>query len=451
MRNIYLFIFVLFAFASSQGIDTVWTRTYGGSNNDIAYSVCPTNDGGYIIAGYTSSLSSGPQDVYIVKTNSTGDTVWTKKFGGASWDGAHYIYQTQDSGYLIAAYTESYGAGGKDVYLIRLDDQGGTVWMKTYGGTNQDVAMAICETHDNGYIISGYRDGPTGWEKGDLWLLKIDDTGDTAWTKTYGGTGEDCGTSIRRTPDNGFIIAGYNSYQSAGGKDLWLLKTDESGDTVWTKTYGGPLEDVGYGVNLTADSGYIVTGYINGTGAWTAGDLWLLKTNADGDSTWTKTYGTFGEDFGFDVYQTYDGGYIISGEVGFNYYTDVWLVRTDSNGDTLWTRTYGGTNTDASLSLAKTADNAYIIAGHTASFGAGNADMYLIKTTQDASIRELNHAVVRMPFETSIVSGNIILPAGEACKVIDISGRITNPKTLSLGVYFVEINGLIARKVIKIK
>ncbi len=443
-----MYIVLLPALFFAQAPDTLWTKTYGGFDNDIAYSVSETSDGKYLVAGYTSSFGAGLQDAYLLKIDDDGDTLWTKTFGGSSMDGAHFVRETSDGCYLIAGYTESFGSGGKDMYLIKTDSAGVIQWTKVYGGVNQDVAYSLCETPDSGYIISGYRDGPSGWVKGDLWLLRTDVHGDTILTKSYGGVGEDYGVSIHVTPDAQCIIAGITSSFGAGGKDVWLLKVDTNGDTLWTKTYGETREDVGYGVSPTGDGGYIVTGYINGSGQWTAGDVWLLRTDASGDTQWTEVYGGAGEDFGFDVFPAVDNGYIIAG-AGWG---DVWLLRTDVTGDTIWTKTYGGSNPDASLALSITSDGGYIIGGWTRSFGAGNADVYLIKTEPDVGIKEENttHVTTRQGRGT-IISGPLHLPAHTQCTVYDIMGERVKPDAISPGVYFIEIDKKIIQKIIKIR
>lgn len=431
--------------------DTLWTRTYGGSANEVAYAICETYNGGFIIAGLTSTFGSGPQDIYIVKIDNNGDTVWTRTIGGISFEAAHGVCETSDSCYVIAGYTESFGAGGKDVYLLKLDAEGTELWNKIYGGPQQDCSYSVCETQDGGLVVVGYRDGPSGWVKGDLWILKTDLSGDTVWTKTYGGAGQDYGVSIKETSDNGFIIAGINSFQSAGGKDVWLVKTDANGDTAWTRTYGGALEDVGYGVHMTSDNGYIVAGYIDGTGEWTAGDAWLLKMDAAGDTVWTKVYGGNGEDFGFDVFPTHDGGYIIGGTHATSG-GDMWLLKTDAAGDTVWTKDYGGAGHESCLGLVVASDSGYVMAGHTSSFGAGAIDFYVVRTEPDMGVAEETKTAASEQYEwATIISGPLILPKNKTYRVFDVSGRVVRPGKLKPGIYFVEIDGEITRKVVKIR
>jgi hypothetical protein len=428
--------------------DTLWTRTYGGPDIDVAYSVCQTSDGGYIATGYTFSFGAGQQDAYLVRINSAGDTVWTRTFGGASMDGAHFVREASDHGYVIAGYTESLGGGGKNMYLIKTDSAGQAEWTRTYSTPLMDVAYAFCETSDSGYIFVGYKNGPSGWIKGDLWILKTDATLDTVWTKAYGGAGEDYGVAIQPTLDGNYVITGTTSSFGANGKNVWVAKIDTNGDTLWTRVYGNNLEDVGYGVCCTSDNGYIVAGYINGTGQWTAGDLWLLKTDASGDTLWTKIYGTSGEDFGFDVYETAEGGYIVAGRRA----NDMWLLRTDASGDTIWTRTYGGMGLESALALDMTSDGGYIIGGYANSFGHGANDFWIIKTGPDVGVEEFNLNVTgenRLP--ATIFSSELTLPAHKQNRIYDIAGRTCKTCDLGPGIYFIEEDGKIIKKLIKVK
>jgi hypothetical protein len=363
-------------------------------------------------------------------------------------DGAHFVREASDGGFVIAGYTETFGGGGKNMYLIKTDSLGNAEWTKTYVTPLMDVAYAFCETPDSGYIFIGYKNGPSGWVKGDLWILKTDATLDTLWTTEYGGAGEDYGVSIQPTADGNYIIAGITSSFGANGKNVWLLKIDTDGDTLWTKVYGYHLEDVGYGVCCTSDSGYVVAGYINGTGQWTAGDLWLLRTDANGDTLWTQVYGTGGEDYGWDVYETPDAGYVVAGRRA----NDMWLLRTDASGDTMWTQDYGGAGTESALAMIMTSDGGYLIGGYTTSFGHGSNDFWLIKTEPDVGVEENTYNdVAREEISTNIISGQLVLPERNECKIYDIAGRIIDHTSLAPGIYFIESKGAIVKKIVKVR
>jgi len=361
--------------------DTLWTRTYGGSASDWGNSVQQTSDGGYIIAGFTGSFGAGAFDVYLLKTDSSGDALWTRTYGGRSDDRGHSVQQTSDAGYIIAGFTGSFGAGYFDVYLVKTDSSGDTLWTRTYGGSEWDHGYCVQQTSDAGYIIAGFT-GSFGAGGFDVYLLKTDSSGDTLWTRTYGGSDFDAGYSVQQTSDGGYIIAGYTESFGAGGYDVYLLKTDSSGDTLWTRTYGGSASDWGNSVQQTSDGGYIIAGYTDSFGAG-GYDVYLLKTDSSGDTLWTRIYGGIDDDHGRSVQQTSDGGYIIAGytwSFGAGGY-DVYLLKTDSSGDTLWTRTYGGSDQDVGYCVQQTSNGGYIIAGHTYSFGAGLADVYLLRVT----------------------------------------------------------------------
>jgi hypothetical protein len=436
------FTLAFLVFLCAEPPDTLWSETYGGGSHDVAYSVIETQDGGYVIAGLSMSYGSGAQDVYAVKTDDEGTVLWTRTWGGYGMESAHHVSETPDGGLIFACYTESYGSGGKDVYVVRTDADGDTSWTRTYGGPLQDCGYCAIPTGDGGYLVSGYRDGPSGWVKGNLWLLRLDANGDTLWTKAYGGPGEDFGFRICQTPDGEYVITGRNSTGDPG--NLWLLRVDTLGDTLWTRVYGGSLIDVGYGVTLTQDGGYAVTGYRDGPGGWTTGDLWLLRTDADGDTSWTKTYGGTGEETGFGIAETPGGGFVISGQTS-TYGTgggDVWLLKTDDQGDTLWTLTFGGYQTDHSLAMDVTGDGSYLVAGYTASFGAGNNDFYLLKTEPDFGVRE--HGVRPTPSRlnmATILGAPFTVPSDGSHELFDIMGRRVEPNSMGDGVYFLSVDG----------
>ena len=376
-----LFALLLVSFGPAQ---ERWTKTCGGTGFDEGNSVQQTTDGGYVVAGYTNSFGAGLNDVYLIKTNSLGDTLWTRTYGGANNDYGNSVQQTADGGYIIAGYTNSFGAGLNDVYLMKTNASGDTLWTRTYGGISAELANSIQQTTDGGYIVAGWTK-TFGAGGADVYLIKTNPSGDTLWTKTYGGTGEDEGWSVRQTTDDGYIISGGTDSSGAGDYDVYLIKTNASGDTTWTRTYGGGHEDKGFSVQQTLDGGYIVTGRMTPA---IQGDVWLIKTNASGDTLWTRTYGGASSDWGFSVQQTLDGGYVIAG-VTYSAGTggaDVYLIKTNASGDTLWTKIYGGPSYDWGQSVRQTTDGGYVIAGETQSYGAGSWDVYLIKTDADGSV-----------------------------------------------------------------
>jgi len=282
MKTIWTTLFLLACVQASlaqPSPDTLWTRTYGGSSDDGAYSVQQTTDGGYIVAGYTASFGAGNEDFYLAKTNSQGDTLWTRTYGGSDYDDASSVQQTADGGYVVAGSTYSFGAGSYDFYLVKTNGQGDTLWTRTYGGSDLDVAYSVQQTANGGYIVAG-ETRSFGARDADLYLVKTDSQGDTVWTRTYGGSSEDWANSVDTTPDGGYIVAGATESFGAGSYDFYLVKTNGQGDTLWTRTYGGSYVDGARSVQRTADGGYIVAG---GTESFGAGlvDFYLVKTGPE--------------------------------------------------------------------------------------------------------------------------------------------------------------------------
>jgi hypothetical protein len=364
-----------------------WTKTFGGARADEGYSVQQTSDGGYVIAGYTQSYGAGGADVYLIKTDLNGDTIWTRTFGGSRDDYGRSVQQTSDGGYVIAGYTNSYGAGGSDVYLIKTDASGDTMWTRTFGGSEWDIGYSLQQTSDGGYVIAGYTQS-SGAGGSDVYLIKTDASGNQAWATIVGGSELDVGYSVQQTSDGGYVVAGYTDSYGAGSDDVYLIKTDLDGDTVWTRTFGGTVDDYGYSVRQSSDGGYVITGYQDFASADTD-DVYLIKTDASGNQVWSQTFGSVNADAGYSVRQTSDGGYVIAGytnavDVSSD---DVYLIQTDASGNQVWSRTFGGVSADAGYSVQQTSDGGYIIAGHTESYGAGSDDVYLIKTNASRNVK----------------------------------------------------------------
>jgi len=431
-----------------------WERTYGGYGIEQGRSIIQTTEGIYIIAGYTESYDAGGGDVYLLKIDAEGDTIWTRTYGGSQRDYSTSLSQTIDRGFIIAGYTQSFGAGESDFYLVKTDPYGDTLWTQTYGGSQTDLGLSIVQTADGGYIFSGETES-FGAGGIDVFLVKTDAVGDTIWTRTYGGSGDDRGYSIAQTSDGGYIIAGETEPLGADDSDIYLVKTDSAGDTLWTHTYGGSDYDRGRSVAQTSDGGYIIVGRTVSFGAGYE-DVYLVKTDADGDTLWTRTYGGDLWDCGNTIANTTDGGYIIA---GYTYSfgigeVNIYLIKINNDGDTLWTRTYGGDGCQIARSVSQTTDGGYIIVGYTDSFGAGEYDIYLIKTDSlgytgieekpSAKPEAFAISAYPNPFNSAVMiavcqAGTPDLPVGQASvpdiEIFDINGRMVEelPRLASLG------------------
>lgn len=366
--------------ASSSGVGTKWEKTFGGAGDDWGYSVQQTSDGGFIIAGSTNSMGSGFWDIYLIKTDSSGNKEWEKTFGGSGSDMANSVQQTSDGGYIITGFTAAIYDDNSDVYLIKADSSGNLVWEKTFGGAGWDVGNSVQQTMYGGYIIAGSTSSFGALYESDVYLIKTDSSGNEEWEKTFGGSEDEAGWSVQQTTDGGYIITGCTDSTANWLPDVYLVKTDSSGNEEWEKTFGGTDQDYGYSVQQTSDNGYVISGKTESMGAGYE-DVYLIKTDSSGNLAWEKTFGGTGWEAGNSVQQTTDAGYIIAGytappETG----GDVYLVKTDSNGNKMWENAFGGTGDEVGYSVRQTSDTGYIITGSTRSMGAGGADVYLIKT-----------------------------------------------------------------------
>lgn len=364
-------------FASSQAQTIAFQKIYGcstASGNDLGQSVSQTSDAGYILAGFSDGFGNGANDIYLVKTDSLGDTLWTKTYGTINEDYAYSVQQTFDGGYVIVGNSDN-SITHSNVVLLKTFSNGNLQWYKTYIDTNYESASSVWQTSDGGYILTGTTTIATPLDY-HINLIKANSNGDTLWTRRYGVFTQ--GNSVQQTSDGGYIIAG-NIYNSISKQNIYLIKTNSNGDTIWTKKYGGSKDDQSYSVRQTMDGGYIITGYTESFSALR--QIYLIKANSNGDTLWTKIINNQNSGgIGMSVVQISDG-YVVTGFGGdiSAQTNDVYLIKTDSNGDTLWTKTYGGTNNDYGYSLQQTADRGYVILGFTESYD--NYDhYYLIKT-----------------------------------------------------------------------
>lgn len=369
-----------------------WAMTFGDLYDDMAHSAQQTSDGGYIVAGETSSLGAGSADFWVLKLTVYGGIDWQKTYGGSSDDVAKSIRQTSDGGYIVAGQSSSLGNILGDIWILKIKSNGDIDWQKAFGGTGSSTANAVHQTSDGDYIVAG-ETSSTGAGDADIWLLKLDPSGNlrSGWPKTYGGADRDAANSIQQTSDGGYIVAGETSSSGAGFKDAWVLKLDSNGTVVWQNTFGGANYDIAYSIQQTTDGGYIVAGETSSSGAGSA-DVWILKLDGSGNlqSGWPKTYGGIYRDAARSIQQTSDGGFIVAGET-YSYGAgdaDAWILKLDASGTVVWQTTFGGTSYDIAYSIQQTTDGGYIVAGETSSSGAGSADFWVLKLNSDGTISQ---------------------------------------------------------------
>jgi len=369
-----------------------WAKVFGGIYPDHAKVVRPTADGGYIVAGDTQSFGAVSKDVWVLKLDSAGNVQWQKTYGGDGPDSASSILQVDNGGYLVAGNTQSFGAGLSDIWVLRLDAAGTVDWQRVYGGPENEWVSAIEVASDCGYILAGRTDS-FGTVGGDLWLLKLDTDGNLAWEKAYGGPNLEHSTSLQRTRDGGYVVAGTTNSFGPGNGDFWVLKLDVDGNVQWEKAYGlktfvppdiyNQNSEFDTRVQQTENDGYIVAGvsYPSPDGR---PHVWTLKLDAAGIVQWQKIYTTTGANTQIaTVLPTSDLGYLLSGKSGsfdlLDPQTYGWLMKIDVSGNTLWKKRYSGLEHDALAAVSRAADGGYIAAGTTDSFSISDDALWVLK------------------------------------------------------------------------
>jgi len=311
----------------------VWFKHYGGTNTESIKSIQQTSDGGYISTGYSSSYTYGSSDLAIYKLNSSGSKTWFKHYGGSNSDSGDSIQQTSDGGYVVAGYTSSFTYGNDDFAIYKLNSSGNKIWFKHYGGSGMDRGESIQQTSDGGYIVAGSTYSFTNGSN-DFAIYKLNSSGGKIWFKHYGGTASEHAYSIQQTSDGGYIVAGYTTSYTHGGYDFAIYKLNSSGNKVWFKHYGGANDDGGKSIQQTSDGGYIMAGY---TKSYTYGnhDFAVYKLSSSGNKVWFKHYGGASDDLAFSIQQTSDGGYIVAGFTDSYTYgmEDFAIYKLDSNGN----------------------------------------------------------------------------------------------------------------------
>lgn len=371
---------------------------------DEAYSIIQTDDGGYIVAGASASSNGdvfghlGGNDFWIIKLNSTGAVQWKRIYGGTGNDIANSIRQTTDGGYIVVGDSESnnYDVSGnhggyKDGWVVKLNSFGNIQWQRALGGSRWDDFLSVEQTSDNGYIMTGRTDsfdGDVTENKGltDLWVVKLNEAGAIEWQKTYGGSKDDLGSSVKQCPDGGYVIVGETASTDGdvtwnnGNVDFWILKLAADGSLEWQKSYGGLNGDLGSDIALTADGGYVVTGFVgsHNTGNVTGHselayfDAWVLKLTSTGELEWQKTVGGTGYEYAWAVIVANSGGYVVAGSTSstdgdvsaMNGLRDFWAFKLDETGEIVWEKAFGGTKAEHCFSIANTTDNGFIMTGY---------------------------------------------------------------------------------------
>ncbi|UEC42671.1 MAG: hypothetical protein METHAR1v1_760058 [Methanothrix sp.] len=361
--------------ASGQPPDLRWEKVFGGAGDERGLSLLETRDAGLIVAGYTGSKGAGDRDLLLIKTDKEGEVEWERTIGGPGRDEGWALVETKD-GFVIAGVTDSWGSGRRDLLLVKTDAEGYERWKKTFGGAGDDWGVALLETRD-GFIAAGVTTS-SGSGGSDGWIVKTDTDGNGEWEVFIGGSKDDGFSSMVET-GGGYVLAGTTESYGAGGKDVWLVKTDLHGERIWEKTFGKSSDERGNSI-IDLGDGLLVVGVTEDLGSG-GRDLFLIKTDYEGEKLWEKTLGGPGDDGGMAALAV-AGGVVILGQTDSQGMgsQDLWLLKVSFEGDKIWEKTFGGRGFDLGRSIVSTKDGGMAVAGWTESAGSGGEDLWLLKT-----------------------------------------------------------------------
>ena len=332
--------------------DKQWSKTYGGSKDDRGQSVIQTTDGGFAIVGYAMSgdgdgnNNEGFHDNWILKLDSIGDIQWQHSFGFSGHDHSYDLIQTKDGGFFFVGFLDVTAANGEGNYGkkingttrhgvgefwgTKLDAHGNLLWRRYFGGTNNDRAHSVVQAEDGGFVMAGFsesNDFDISNTKGsyDFWVIKISETGQLIWEKSFGGSGIEIAHDICKSQDNNYVITGHtfsndtDISKNNGEADIWMIKINDQGQLLWETSFGGSQFDAAQSVSPTIDGGFVIAGNSKSTDGDLEknegeNDLWIIKTDQNGLLVWQQTFGGTGLDFGFDALETSSGNLVLIGE-----------------------------------------------------------------------------------------------------------------------------------------
>jgi len=364
---------------SSFTPEPTWNQTYGGLNTDYGFALEECSGGGFALAGQTNSFGAGNYDGWLVRTDSIGNHLWNKTFGGSNLDYFRDIVECSDGGFALIGVTKSFGGSDEDAWLLRTDSNGNHLWNKTYGGGSADRGDAIVECDSGGFALAGYTVSysVSGW---DGWLIRTDVDGNVQWSQNYNVDVDDRFEDIVECSNTDFAMAGWKRSSFGINEEFWLVRADSTGSLLWSEVYGGTNDERGYGLVEVTGGGFAISGTTTSFGAGLT-DGWVVRTDASGNHVWNRTYGGSSYDSVVGLVECGDGGLAIAGStssygVGSG---DLWLIRANTTGHAFWNCTWGGAGSDAARAIIECSTWGFALAGHTESFGAGGLDAWLVQ------------------------------------------------------------------------
>jgi hypothetical protein len=353
--------------------DMKWQKVFGGQASDTGYGVVATKDNGFAALGVTKSYGAGQFDAFLVRGDAIGNELWNRTYGSTMGDWSYSLSLTTDGGFLIGGASSV--SGGFRAWMVKANSEGTVEWDKTYGDANE-VGFCSIQTSDGGYALVGYQ--TVANRATDMILVKTDASGNQQWTRTYGGSSDDWAKSVIQTKDGGYAITGWtNSFGTETRGQL--LRTDSSGVELYNITIGTLGSTICYKAIEMSDGGFVVTGHTNSIGHG-ANDIIGVRTSANGTIIWERTYGGAGEEYGSMVFALNDGFVFGGSTASFNSsLSQLFLVRTDLDGNQTYAGVYGLNVPTSGFVGAMTADGGFLGVGNTNNYSSGQDDLYVMR------------------------------------------------------------------------
>lgn len=433
MKKLHLIIAsVLIHLSVFSQIDTAYIHTFGGAQNEKIFQIKEAPGNTFISVGYTGSYGYGNSDIYLLKTDSACNKIWSKYIGGSGVEWGYSVVPTSDNGFAIAGYTGSTDSTGYDVLLVKTDSMGDVLWQKTFGGNDWDFGYSIKETSAGELLIAGktYSYGAGG---ANAYIIKTDNAGNSLFEETFGGDGEDIANDIIIDSDGNYVFIGETSSIGNGQADLLLQKISPAGDEIWVKAFGDSLNEVGYSLVQTQDLGYAMAGYCESYTIEGDKEIFNIKADITGAFSWQQVFGNASLP---DEAKIVDE--LPSGELLFSGYTSNGAGGTDAFA---YLSTSGGWWTPASASFGEAKDemvfsalyasnNSFYLAGYTATsfWSSGLEDAMII----------LIDSIKAPLFQNVILFEDILLGEEEQTFLSNNLTIYPNPFSANTSIYFPE-------------
>jgi hypothetical protein len=367
--------------ASSDTANVLFEGTFGGDSLDVGINAIQLYDGGYALLGYTASFGLGGEDILLVRLDTSGNFLWSNTYGGSGTDNGWDLTEQDDGSLIILGFSDSFSTGDFDMYLINVDSLGELIWSETYGGPGDEYGWSLLSLDGDGFILAGETNS-IGNGRIDALLIRVDPSGGELWQQTYGGAEDDRIFAVAGSQETGFALAGTTESNAAGRRDAYIVNTDSQGQVQWKQVIGETQDDVAHDITQLDDGSYLVTGYTRSFDAENY-DALLIRFSAVGEIDFQSTFGGPQDDRTISGVPSADGGYLLAGysrSMGASGW-DVYVAKTDQQGDPTWQQNFGGISNDTGYTLLETIDNSIFIVGTTHSSGQAG-DLFWLAVDQ---------------------------------------------------------------------